>query len=379
MTRNPSLPTIAPAAGSGDLRGSFQHAGWFPVDLHVTGRWLAMLDLEPEVLERSTFLDKRIAASLADATPVALDQAATAALPQAPLGWIFHTSFCCSTLLARALHLPPHQVVLKEPMVLRRLADARHDGTDIDGFVAPITRLLARPWHPAGRVVVKPTHAALNIASDLLDAAPGSRGVMVTSSLEDFLISNIKKPAETQAKIPTMVERAFAACTLHSRLPRAALEPPDILAGAALQWAAQREICLDLIDRHGQDRLRVLHADELLDDLPGSTWRCAQWLGLQVGRERLDRRVAEVGGRNAKALEVAYDRERRAAEARQLRDHYGPRLDRALHWFEDNVAPALRPQTVSLAESSDGRPTALADGGPPRNGVRETGSENISV
>ncbi|MFP7722805.1 hypothetical protein [Lysobacter sp. A3-1-A15] len=319
-----------------------------------------MLHLETDVLEQSTFLDNRIAAALSQASPIPLDVAATTALPQANIGWIFHTSFCCSTLLARALHLPPYQVALKEPLVLRRLADARHGGASIDGLVEPVTRLLARPWHPSGSVVVKPTHAALNIAGDLLEATPGSRGVIVTSSLEDFLVSNIKKSAETQAKIPTLVERAFAASTLHSRLPRVAFEPPDILAAAALQWAAQREICLDLIDMHGKDRLRVLHAEAMLDDLPGTTWRCAQWLCLPVEREPLVRRAEAVAGRNAKVQDVAYSRARRDAEARQLRDRYAPAVERALQWFDRIVRPSMRPRAIPLATTSEGASIALA-------------------
>ncbi|MEV8693177.1 hypothetical protein AB0014_25765, partial [Klebsiella pneumoniae] len=96
--------------------------------------------------------------------------------------------------------------------ILRRLADARAAGWEIDGLVDVSVRLLARPWSADGSVIVKPTHAALNIAVDLMEAAPQSRGVLLSSDLEDFVVSNIKKTPETQAKIPQLAERALRAC-----------------------------------------------------------------------------------------------------------------------------------------------------------------------
>ncbi|MFX5622823.1 hypothetical protein ABTE00_21950, partial [Acinetobacter baumannii] len=81
------------------------------------------------------------------------------------------------------------------------------------------------------------------------------RGVLLSSDLEDFVVSNIKKTPETQAKIPQLAERALRACSLGPRLPAAALAPPDLLAAATLQWAAQRELAIDLIERVGAARL----------------------------------------------------------------------------------------------------------------------------
>ncbi|HEY4555061.1 MAG TPA: hypothetical protein VIG68_01300, partial [Lysobacter sp.] len=208
----------------------FDDARWFPVDLDVVHGRFAFLPIDADVLERSVFLDTRIEARLTDATVVDADALPAGDPP--PPGWLFHTSFCCSTLLARALHLPPALVALKEPLVLRRLADAREAGQDTDALLPQTVALLARPWQPRGAVVIKPTHAALNIAGDCLDATPGSRAVVLSSGLEDFLVSNIKKTPETQAKIPALAERALKAGTLAARLGPGAFAPPDLLCAA---------------------------------------------------------------------------------------------------------------------------------------------------
>src|SRR5688572_9854321 len=197
---------------------SLADAHWFPVDLHVPERRFAFARLDVEALERSTFMDTRLNAQLASLEPVDADRAAALAQPAHAPAWLFHTSFCGSTLLARALHVPPYQVALKEPLVLRRLGDARHAGWDTGDLPSTTARLLARPWNDGGGVLIKATHAALNIAGDLLDASPDSRAVLLTSSLDDFLVSNLKKPADTLAKVPELAERALRAGTLHARL-----------------------------------------------------------------------------------------------------------------------------------------------------------------
>jgi hypothetical protein len=207
----------------------------------VPARTFRFLSIAPSVLEESVFLDTRIQAQLAQATPVAADRLDGVG-PAASTGFLFHTSFCCSTLLARLLHVEGRSIALKEPLVLRRLADARHSGVPAGKLTGLSVRLLARPWTNGGHVLIKPTHVALNIATELLEAAPAARAVLLYGTLEDFLISNIKKPPASQQKVPELAERALLASGWHERLPREALAPPDFLSGVALQWCAQLEL-----------------------------------------------------------------------------------------------------------------------------------------
>jgi hypothetical protein len=325
---------------------SWQDASWFPVDLHVPRREFSFLSIETAVLERSVFLDTRIKMALAAARPA--PESAIPASGSAVSGWLLHTSFCCSTLLARALHVPPVQVVLKEPLVLRRLADARHAGWATPGLLEKAVGLLGRPWSIGGSVIVKPTHAALNIAADLLDAAPHSRAVMLTSSLDDFLVSNLKKSPETQASIPVLAERALAAGAFSRRIPKSALSPPDLLCAAALQWAAQRELGAELIAAHGTGRVRALLSDRLLDDVPAAAIACARWLGGTAPTQSVASRAAAVADENAKEVSMKYDAQRRRQDASAVKAHYSSQIKRALSWFDAVVAPAMNPVALAL-------------------------------
>lgn len=326
----------------------FSNAKWFPVDVHVPRDQYSFLLIDHDVLEQSTFLDTRISAELDRALQVPAAEIEVDGNLNPQVSWLFHTSFCCSTLLARLLHVPPHQVVLKEPLVLRRLADARYSRWPIDGFIKPTVSLLARPWDPSGAVVVKPTHAALNIGAELMAADAVSRGVILTSSLQDFLVSNLKKPPETLSKIPALIERALRASEFASRLSAASLRPPTLIAAAGLQWAAQRELCAGMISQVGPQRLKAVDASRLLDDVGLVTSRCAKWLGSSIPEAVLQARVSEVSGRNSKAVDHQYGAAQRSAEMRFIEGKFSTELLEARRWFDLMVAPAMSAESQVL-------------------------------
>ena len=322
-------------------------ARWFPVDVDVRGGRIAFLELSDELIANASFLDNRVDASLGDSVVLSVDEIPHA-FALAHTGWLFHTSFCCSTLLARALHFPPQQVCLKEPLVLRRLGDARDGGLEMGKFPKLIVDLLTRRRHDGAGVLIKPTHAALNIAVDLLREAPSSRAVVLTSELEDFLVSNLKKTPETQAKIPQLAERALRAGRFRHALPESAFQPPDLLCAAALQWAAQRELVVDIQDIVGVSRVWILDQQELLRDIAGVTQRVSNWLGLHPPAEAFAAHVHAVSQRHAKALDTAYGSEKREAERQLVATMFPRELENALAWARDNLLPYMRHATATV-------------------------------
>ncbi len=322
-------------------RSDLGDARQFAVDLHVPERRFGILPVTDELIERAAFLDTRLPVPFADAVQV--PAADVGELPRGRLAWIFHTSFCASTLLARALHVAPH-VALKEPLVLRRLADARKSGWPLEGLLEPTVALLGRPWHPGGAVIVKPTHVALNLATSLLAASPESRAVILTSTLEDFLLSNLKNTAESQAKIPLLVERALAATTFGARL--GGVQPPDLVCAAGIQWAAQRELVLD-VTMQARRRIRIVRMTELLEDIPAGVVACAEWLQLPVSREALVAHAAAVASRHAKASDMPFSPDHRVKESAHVATQYGAALASARKWLDVHVLPVMRDSALT--------------------------------
>lgn len=326
----------------------WRDSSWFPVDLDVARSLFLFMGVSGEQIARSVFLDNRLDVDWSKAQGVPLSEVVACVPAAASTAWLWHTSFCGSTLLARALDLPPFATVLREPLVLRRLSDASAQGMAIDLPLSASIDLLGRSWHPAGKVLVKPTHAALNIARRIATVRPADRVIVLTSSLQDFLLSNIKKSPETQAKAATLAERALGAGDFVRKLSSEAFNPPDTLCAAALQWAAQRELAAGLCDA-ATSGVRVVDSRELFANLPEVAMQCQEWLRLDLPAERLFANCAAVGQTHAKAPLRTYDNAMREREKKMLRDTHAAALGAALAWAGRHVLPRMSGPALSMS------------------------------
>jgi hypothetical protein len=317
-------------------------ARWFAVDLHVPEQRFGFLRIDESVLANSTFMDTRISAPWEQSVSVPACELEIEMPIAHSAAFLFHTSFCGSTLLARALHQPPFAVALKEPLLLRRLADARFHSWPVGHLLPTAARLLARPWHAGGAVLIQPTHVALSLGNELLAAIPTARGIVLTSSLEDFLLSHLKKQASTQAKVPELVERAMSATSFLGRLGAEAFAPPNFLAAVALQWCAQREVVGELVATDRSEQLRLLDQTELLADLPGVALACARWLRWPSPEAALLQTVAEIRERNAKEPGLRFDADIRHQQRSYLKQQFQPAVNAALAWAERVLFPAMQ-------------------------------------
>lgn len=110
--------------------------------------------------------------------------------PAVPVTFIFHTAFCRSTLLVRALEHPGISTGLSEPGIIASLAGAGAAG---QGALAPVAALLARPWGAGEAVFIKPTNHANMLAPALMRAVPHARGVLMSNPLPSFLAAVVRK------------------------------------------------------------------------------------------------------------------------------------------------------------------------------------------
>src|SRR5206468_6981110 len=114
--------------------------------------------------------------------------AANAARPPSP-HYIFHSAFCCSTLLARALDLPGTAMALKEPQILNTVTEAARAKALSRETLQLIVRLLARPFGAGERVIIKPSNVVNLLATALLEIDAGSNAIFLYAPLRRFLRS----------------------------------------------------------------------------------------------------------------------------------------------------------------------------------------------
>lgn len=111
-----------------------------------------------------------------------------------PLHFIFHTAFCRSTLLVRALNIPEVSIGLSEPGIIASLASAGAAQPGLaQQLIAPCLNLLARPHDGTRAVFVKPTNHANMLIPAMLQARPDARAILMSNALPAFLRSVNRK------------------------------------------------------------------------------------------------------------------------------------------------------------------------------------------
>lgn len=176
-----------PADLAGDPR-------WHPYGLDwKTGR-LLFLPTEAARLRTVSFIDGREDFSTGPGMAVPLEQALDSLeAGSEPDRFIFHVSYCGSTLLANLLDQPGRVLALKEPNLLVDLSLWRAEqlaaGCDDPRYrrtLALALRLLRRPFAPGERIVIKPSNWANNLIGDVI-ALAGPRMVFIGMDRRQFV------------------------------------------------------------------------------------------------------------------------------------------------------------------------------------------------
>lgn len=163
---------------------------WLPHRLDLAGGRLQFLQITRETLTAPGFLADLNEEQAEGAAWLALADVQAMRPATGPVHFIFHTAFCRSTLLVRALNVEGVSVGLAEPGVLAQLAGAGDAAKDL---VKPVCDLLSRPWAEGEAVFIKPTNHANMLIPALLAARPDARGVLMTNPLTSFLKSVDKR------------------------------------------------------------------------------------------------------------------------------------------------------------------------------------------
>ena len=265
-----------------------------------------------------------------------------------PLHFIFHSAFCGSTLLTRALSHPGAAMGLSEPVVLNdmvgfRLRGAAPAATARAAHAA--LRLLGRPFEAGEAVIVKPSNLLNGFAELFMALQPQARAVFLHAPLETFLVSVVRKGLACRLWVRELAE-GFARQGLLAPL---GLEPGDLLRQADLQvaatgWLAQQWLFAELGAKLGASRLASLDADRMTARPAEALGAVSDHLGLAIGATAAESIAAGALFRRHSKSGAAFDVAARSREYAEARKAYGEEIDAVLQWgakVADNAGIAL--------------------------------------
>ena len=265
--------------------------------------------------------------------------------PRPQTHFIFHHAFVCSTLLARCLNQVEAFYALKEPWILRRLADIKR----LHGPTIPAPHwhamydtyfsLLSKDYKSGRALVVKATNVANNLIADIVRYSPEQKILYLYSDIESFLVSNLKKPAATQGKMPELLagflkDSDFA--KQHGELLNTGRL--TLLQTCALIWVCNVYALKQVVERSGYSGLCTLDMAHLLSDPEAALRQVSQHFGHTASAEDLALMThADTMGRNAKDTAHQYSVELKEEERRQVYNSSQSDITHALQWIESTA------------------------------------------
>lgn len=293
---------------------------WFPFRLEPGGSQLRLVQADRDVHRAVTFLDDQLIkeSSATRLFPTAALAPAVAKLPASECHFIFHSAFCCSTLLTRALDVPGKSMGLKEPLVLNdlvQMAVASGSPSAVRGQLELVLALLARPFGPGETTIVKPSNLPNLLIEQMLELRPASKAVLLSSELPDFLRSVAKKGlwGRIWARKTLAILNRFP--HLESGFSDAERWEHSDLQVAALVWLDHRAQFGKLLARWPRDRVASIDSATLLDEPARALGAVGEFFGLGLSRQEVEAiATGPVFASNSKRQDEAFDAARRADE-----------------------------------------------------------------
>ena len=231
---------------------------WIPHALNMETRSVEFLRVPEERYSAPGFLFEYAPTDPADRRSVSFDQVIEMKVEVLPLHFIFHTAFCRSTLLARALNIPGISLGMSEPGIIASLASG---GAKAEPLIAPLLQLLGRKRPGIDAVFVKPTNHANRLIPALLRAQPDARAVLMTNPVSPFLQSVRKRGlmGHRWGRRLYLEMQSYAGIDL-GMSPEEQFSMTDLQA-AGLAWLLNQNYFTRLAASPFKERIRTLDGD----------------------------------------------------------------------------------------------------------------------
>lgn len=247
---------------------------------------------------------------------------------------IFHSAYCCSTLLARAFDIPRKSFGLKEPQILNDVIGLqlrRGDPRQVAAALDIALLLLSRPLEAGEVNVVKPSNLINPTLPVILAMRPDTRGLLLHAPLEAFVASIARKEIEGRAWMRELMWKLIRL----GQIDRFGFTEEELyrhsdLQVAALGWLAQQALFAEMARHHA--RLRSLDSETLVA-------RPSECLAALKALFELDFDPDEVAagpafGTHSKHRGDSYSASQRAAERERGHELHKREIGMVLQWAE---------------------------------------------
>ena len=308
-----------------------------PDEIATDARWLAqaldpsagvvrLVAMDREAYRQASFLDDRLIQQIVDAQLVPWPQIEVAMADdlRSDARWIFHIGHVGSTLVSRLLGELQNVLALREPRLLRDLAQSP---PEIRGRYLPaVAKLMSRTFADDEFACMKATSFVSEIAAELVP--PSQRALFMFASPRNYIASILageNSVKELHALAPSRAQRLrHRVSTISAALNEAEL--------AAIAWACEMTALETAADAMPDRRIEWADFDVMLEHMPEELGRVAAFFGFNAEPATI-RSVAEgpLMKRYSKALEYDYSAQLRRDLIAEATGQHGSAIDGAMN------------------------------------------------
>jgi hypothetical protein len=315
---------------------------WIPHTYDVAGANLTLVRVPREARQELTFLTaKNFNERFAKVSlPAASIAAELGSVGRGPLHFIFHTAFCGSTLLAKALTIPTVAETLREPEVLVNLANrlTRSDDAANRQRLELVLKLFERPLTPSEAVIIKWTNFANRLVEPVLVMRPSARAVLMYSDVQTLLRSLLKRGLWGRRHGRQLHLQLSSWSGVNFGLDPAEMFELTDLQVAGLAWLSQIAHFDAVARTFGPERVMLLETTQLTNS-PATALRSVLSF-LDLDSSSADEIAAGPVFSQHSKFSVGYGRQQREVDHATIDQAHGEELGMVTQWV-DAVAAQL--------------------------------------
>ena len=270
------------------------------------------------------------------------DQARQVAPARAPIHFVFHSGFCCSTLFAACFDQPGLATAFSEPMILNDLTGWRQRGaspSDVGRLLDDALTFLSRPFDGDQASILKPSTVVNGLAKAMMHVRPHARAVVMYAPIGDFLISIAKKGLDGRR----WARELFVAMRKEGLTDNLGFSDEDYfgqtdLQIAAVAWLCQQQLFANLLHVY-PDRVRSLSSERFLERPEAAINAAASLFDVQMSKDNIAAAKSGALARNSKDGKP-FGHDAREAEYRAARAAYGDEVEKVRIWADAVAASA---------------------------------------
>ena len=267
-----------------------------------------------------------------------------------PHRFIFHMSFCGSTLLSRALTIDSKAITIKEPLVLLQLAEIKaaevdqyRDRLQWQQLLDFVLSQIQKAWHQQQAVLVKPSNWANSMLPELMRDAGDACAVLLTIEREDYLQAVFRGGGERVQFMYSVLNHLLTAFPEYRPLVRQLeaqpLDSADLFARLSLvSHAVQSKAFRRLQTLSPGSKVQTVSFTDLIADPAAALKQASDSLQLALSQEDIRHSVRQSFRHHSKVTEREFDQQQSQQVNQAVAQAYRTNFAHALEWADKALA-----------------------------------------